>query len=1364
MDDHPHNRRAELASRRAKLSEGQQAALARRLAGLTTGTPAPTIARAVQRLGAHVASFAQHRLWFIDQLIPGTAAYNLGVGVELDGELDRVALHRALTEVVCRHDALRTTFRPDGDGVVQVVAPPPDAVALRLVDVSSMPADAQAEALARLARDELTCGFDLARGPLARATLVAVGPRSHQLHLMMHHIISDGWSIGILVDELATLYAAFVRAAASPLPELPLQYADVARWERARLDGDRLAALRAYWVPRLAGAPPVLDLPQAAPRPAQPTLEGASAQATLDRARVDAIQQLARREDATLFMVLVAAFQIVLARYSGQTDIVVGTPVANRPRPELEALIGLFVNTLALRTDLAGDPTFRAVLGQVKETCLGAFAHQDLPFDRLVAELRPERDPRHHPVYQVMLVLQNAPAAAVDLPGLTLRPLPAHGATAKLDLLLSIEDGPAGLTATLEYDRHLFTAPFAQRMLEHLDVLLGAVAADPDRPITRYPLMSADERALVVHGWNARVPAPAGDAALVHQLVARQAAQRPDAIAVTDRDRELGFGELDARANQLAHHLRSLGVGPDVRVAIALERTLDMVIAVLAVWKAGGAYVPVDPSYPAARVAVMLDLARAPVLITEPRLAVAAPAATRIVSPSRDAARIAAAPVTAPDVALAPSALSHVIFTSGSTGTPKGVAIQHASVRARLAWARTRFSDAELGGVLASTSLSFDLSVFELWGALAWGGRVILAGTVLDYPELAARGQVRLINTVPSAMAELARVSDLAGVITVNLAGEALPRGLVDALYAKPTVTRVYNLYGPSEDTTYSTEELVPADERGRPTIGRPLPGTRAYIVDAHGEPVPIGVAGELYVAGVGLARAYLDRPDLTEARFVRDPFAADPASRMYRTGDIARFLPDGRIDYLGRADHQVKIRGFRIELGDVEAALRAEGMREAVVVARDARGDKQLVAYAVPAGPLAPAPRDLPAGLARRLPAYMVPPVIVMLDALPLSPNGKVDRQALPDPGTTAPALAHRQVAARDPIEHRLVALWEELLDVRPIGVTDDFFALGGHSLRVVALAAEIERRFSRRLAMAAIYGARTVAELAALLRDDRATPETAAVVLRAARGGRTVYCVHPASGNAFVYQELAAELGAHGLVGIHARGLGTSGDPETTIPALAASYAAEICRAQPTGPYALAGWSVGGVIAYAVGAALIAAGHEVDLVALLDSWAPGSAAARGAAQVTDAELLAELARDHGLSCDEAELRALDREAAIARVLAAAHAQALLPADTGRDEVDRILRTYHANLGALAAYDGAPGQRGPDRVVLYLADDTAAEPGAEATALGWTALGVHPEIERVGGSHRTIVNRPHVITVARAMNARLTSPGKVRS
>jgi amino acid adenylation domain-containing protein len=1049
---------------------------------------AQLLTRKAQKPETYPLSFAQQRLYFIERLHPGTALHHIPIATRMLGTVDPLLLERALHEVVRRHASLRTTIAETEAGTVQVIAPA-IAVPFERVDLTAARADEREPLLRAELRAFHQRPFDLSTGPLLRVTFVRIADTESVLFIVLHHISGDGWSVGVLVRELGAVYGAYGRGAASPLGELGLQYADAARWQRARLTEGQLAAGLAYWRGQLGEAPAVLQLSQAQARPATPSYAGRSVTARWDGALREAVQALAQREGATLFMVLLAAFQVLLARYSGQPDVVVGTPVANRPRPELEGLIGLFVNTVALRTQVARGTRFVALLRQVKETCLGAYAHQEVPFERLVEALQPGRDVRYPPVYQVLFALQNTPVGTVALGEVTLTPVAVASETAKFDLTLSVEEQGGALEATLEYSTALFSAAAAERMLPHLETLLRGIVADPAEDVWRYDVLPAAERALVVEGWNAGRPVAA--VAGVAALVAAQVARQPGAVAVIDGERQVRYGELAARATQLAGYLRTQGVGPEVLVAVALERTVDLVVAVLAVWKAGGAYVPLDPSYPAARLGVMLDVAPAAVLVTRAGLEPAA-WGTRgpVVCVDRDAAAIAAA-APAPDAPGAPEGLSHVIFTSGSTGTPKAVGIRQGSVSARLAWARARYTDRELRGVLAATSLAFDLSVFELWGPLAWGGTVILAESVLAYPELPARGAVRLINTVPSAMRELVGVSDLAGVVTVNLAGEALSRELATAVYAKPTVERVYNLYGPSEDTTYSTEELVARDGTERPRIGRGLPGTTTYVLDEAGAPVPVGVAGELAVGGVGVARGYLGRADLTAARFGANPFGA---GRLYRTGDLVRAGEDGRLEYLGRLDQQVKVRGYRIELGDIDAALRAAGMREAVVVAQEGPGGPRLVGYGVPAAAPWPTENAVQTALAAQLPGYMVPAAICLLDAFPLTPNGKLDRHALPAPGIADSARTAEYVAPRNQTEAILSGIWTDVLSVPQVGATDDFFDLGGHSLLVMTLSGRINRTFDTQVPLRQLFEASTLGAMAQLVDARRARAVRAA------------------------------------------------------------------------------------------------------------------------------------------------------------------------------------------------------------------------------------------------------------------------------
>ncbi|HEU4556496.1 MAG TPA: amino acid adenylation domain-containing protein, partial [Longimicrobium sp.] len=913
-----------------------------------TGLPVLPPVVPAERTGALPLSFAQERLWFIDRLEPGSATYNLPAAVRLTGALDEAALERALGEIVRRHEALRTVFAEVDGAPVQVIAAF-GGFALPVEDLSGLGEADREAAVRRRAGEEATRPFDLSAGPLFRVTLLRLGEEDHVLVLAMHHIISDGWSMGVLNRELSALYEAYREGRDSPLPELPVQYADFAVWQREQLAGEVLERRLAYWRERLAGAPGLLELPTDHPRPAVQTYRGASVPVELSPELLERLQALGRSEGATLYMTLLGAFQVLLGKYAGSEDVVVGSPIAGRTRSEVEELIGFFVNTLVLRTGLGGDPSFREVLRRVREATLGAYEHQEVPFERLVEELQPERSLSHSPLFQVMFALQNADDGGGALPGLEVSGVGAAMEIAKFDLSLSLAATSSGLRGGVTYSTDLFDRSTVQRMLGHLERVLEQVAADADVRMSRLELLSAQERGLVVDAWN-RTEAEYPADRCIHELFEAQAARTPHAVAAIHEHDSLTYAELNARANRLAHLLRRLGVRPEVRVGICQSRGLDLLVSLFAVLKAGGAYVPLDPAYPAERLAFTLRDANVAALLTQESLRdlLTLEDHVHVVCVDTDADVIARESAENPAGGATSRNLGYLIYTSGSTGVPKGVAIEHESAVVMLAWAAGMHTDEELGGMLASTSICFDLSIYEFFLPLSKGGKVIIVENALAMPTSKAVDQVRLINSVPSAAYALIKAGSIPrAVTTVNLAGEPLRTEIVDALYAHG-VERVFDLYGPSEDTTYSTYTLRRA---GAPaTIGKAISNTQAYVLDEAMRPVGIGVPGELYLAGLGLARGYLGRPGLTADRFIPDPFASDAGGRLYRTGDRVRWNPDGTLEYMGRLDHQVKIRGFRIETGEIESTLRKyPGVRETVVMAReDEPGDKRLVAYLV--------------------------------------------------------------------------------------------------------------------------------------------------------------------------------------------------------------------------------------------------------------------------------------------------------------------------------------------------------------------------------------------------------------------------------
>ncbi|HVR95060.1 MAG TPA: amino acid adenylation domain-containing protein, partial [Thermoanaerobaculia bacterium] len=1020
-------------------------------------------------------SFAQQRLWFFDQLEPGGALYNMPGALRIEGPLDRALLAHRLGEIVRRHEALRTVFAAPEGVPIQVIQPPAP-FALPLVDLSGLPESArEAQALVLLAAEAVR-PFDLARGPLLRGGLLRLAGEEHVLALTVHHIVSDGWSMGILIRELA--------ARPSSLPELPVQYADFAVWQRSWLQGEVLEREIAFWRAQLDGLPPLLDLPADRPRPAAQSFRGASRPVRWPAGLARRAEALARREGATLFMVLLAAFQTLLARYSGQDDLAVGSPVAGRNREEIEGLIGFFVNTLVLRGGLtgnlpggrAGAPSFRELLGRVRETALAAYMHQDMPFEKLVEELAPERSLTHSPLFQVMFVLQNAPAANLEIQGLRLRPVSGAGTTAKFDLTLSLESREGGLGGVIEYATDLFDGTTIDRLLGHFELLLAGAVSDPDRLPADLPLLSRAELHQMQSEWN---PAGAGlDVSLVERFES-WVDRTPEAVAVLAPEEVLTYAELDRRANRLARRLRALGVEIDSRVGLCAERSPAMVVAVLGILKAGAAYVPLDPAYPRERLAFMVEDARLSVLLAEERLLGVLPEITAAVLllDAESPGEAACLPRRLQGVA-APDSLAYVIYTSGSTGRPKGVMIPHRGW-GNLADVQRRFFSLGPGDrVLQFASLSFDGSAWEIAMAFGAGATLVLGPRErrLSQEELAALLRTSTIAALPPTVLATLEPGDLPDLKTLIVAGEACHPGLARRWSAG---RRLFNSYGPTETSVCATMQLYAPREGGeRLPIGPPIARMQAHVLDARGNPVPLGVAGELCVGGAGLARGYLDRPDRTAASFVPHPFATSPGERLYRTGDLVRWLPDGALDFLGRTDHQVKVRGFRIEPGEIEAALAAlPGVREAVVVAReDVPGDRRLVAYVTgeaTAGEL----RGL---LRERLPDSMVPSAFVTLPALPLTPNGKVDRKALA--AGAAPELASAResyVAPRTREEELLAAVWAQVLRLPRVGVDDNFFELGGDSILSVQIVAR-SRQAGLRFTVRQIFEHQTVAALA--------------------------------------------------------------------------------------------------------------------------------------------------------------------------------------------------------------------------------------------------------------------------------------------
>jgi amino acid adenylation domain-containing protein len=1015
-----------------------------------------------RRGGALLASFAQERLWFFDQLQPGTGQYNIPLTWHVCGPLDVDALGRSLNEVVRRHEALRTTFVSEGGPLLQVIA---DELYLPLTvtDLSSA-ADAHARALT-LVEEEAELPFDLTRGPLVRTLLVRLAPDEHVLSVTLHHIISDGWSLDVLARELSALYGAFTEGKSSPLLELPVQYADYAVWQRGWLEGEVFDRQLSYWRRYLEGAPRALELPT-------------------DRA----LREMARRARVTTFMALAAGFGALLHRLSGQAEVCVGYPVANRARPEVEYLIGLFVNTLVLRTRVSDELTFEGLLGQVRESVLDADSHQDLPFEKLVEELHEERDASRHPLFQVLFTYQNLARSELHLPRLDVNPEPPAHRTSKFDLSLAVTEGEGGeLSAAFEYSSDLFDRETVERLAGHLRTLLGAAASDPGRRVSELPLLGEDERRRILSEWNetaAEFPA----SVCLHELFEQRAEASGDSVAVVYDGRPMSYAELDGRANRLAHHLRGLGVGPEDRVGVMLERNTELLVALLAVLKAGGAYVPLDGQYPAERLQYMAEDAGLKVLLTETGLAGRIePGATAVVDVLRDAEVIAAQNAAPVASGVRAENLAYVIYTSGSSGRPKGVQVSHQAVVNFLHAMREQPGITAQDVMLAVTTLSFDIAVLEIYLPLMVGARVVIVDRAVAtdgelLAQLIAESGATLMQATPATW-RLLFESRWKGEPSLKMlyGGEAMPREVLSKLL--DLGSSPWNLYGPTETTVWVTAFLV-EDIEGASIIGRPISNIQAYILDKHLQPVPVGVAGELFFAGAGLARGYLGQPAMTAERFIPHPFSTRPGARLYWTGDLARYRPGGEIEFLGRVDHQVKIRGYRIELGEIEAVLsRHAGVTQAVVTAREeGGGEKRLVAYVVATDGQTPTVGELRRHLQEQLPDYMLPNAFVFLAELPLTNNGKVDRRALPAPGAARPESDGGYVAPRTAAEGLLCGVWSEVLGVERVGVHDNFFALGGHSLLAARVAARLGRELRGRVSLRDFFTSPTVAEMARL------------------------------------------------------------------------------------------------------------------------------------------------------------------------------------------------------------------------------------------------------------------------------------------
>jgi amino acid adenylation domain-containing protein len=1297
-------------------------------------------------------SYSQEQLWLIDQMEPGTALYNVPVVWRLRGALHVAGLGQAIQAVVERHESLRTVFATDADGrpvqVIHSYQPKP----LPVYDCTDE------EHAKVMVSEEIHHPFDLAAGPLWRAGLIRLHREEHLFVFTMHHVVSDGWSMGVLADELKSLYTAFAGGEESPLQALPVQYPDYALWQREWFASGVMEQQLAYWREKLGGELPLLQLPTARPRPASQTYHGSGHRFRLSSEMLEQLRVLSQREAVTLFMTLLAAYQILLMRYTGQEDILVGAPSAGRNRPETERLIGYFVNTLVYRTDLSANPSFRELLHRVRAVTLGAYEHQDVPFERLVAALQPKRDPSYSPIFQTMFVLQNGLGETLSLAGLAVEEEPVAMNVAKFDLTLEMVEDAEGLEGYLEYNTDLFDGEMIERMAEHLKVMLQAAVQAPESPIGELPMLTEAERKQILIDWNDTAAAYPRDKC-IHQLFEEQAERAPDAVAVEYEEEHLTYRELNERANQLAHYLRKLGVQPETLVGICVERSLEMVVGILGILKAGGAYVPMDPAYPKDRLAYMLEDSAASVVLTQERLlAELPPTSARMIALDRDWNRVSREKSDTPTSLTGPENLAYVIYTSGSTGKPKGVLLHHRGVVNLALGQIERFELDSTAKVLQLASFSFDASVWELVMALIPGGTLCLGRRehLMPGPSLIdfiRRHQITIATFTPPALQVMDSSDDgLETLNTVIVAGEACSEELAKSWGRS---RRFFDAYGPTETTVCATVGLW--ENEGPPHIGQPIHNFQIYVLNPCLQPVPVGVPGELYIGGVGVARGYLNRPELTAERFLADPFSPAPDARMYKTGDLVKWRSDGNLDYIGRIDNQVKIRGFRIELGEVEAAVQQiPGVKEAaIVLQKDDSGDKRIAAFVVAEDGNALHVSGLRSVLKERLPGYMVPSTFQMMEQLLLSPNGKVDRAGLAalkaaDVGLTLTGEA----GPRDTLELVMLQVWRQVLGTENIGIRDNFFDLGGHSLKVVVLRQAIFDQLRVDIPLSAFFTDATPASLCEWVRANQGAVRQSLVTLQTGSTGiqPPIFLVHEVSGGVLEYLDLCRAIGSdYTIYGFVAPGYDSDEAPLQSVHKMARQYVEEMRKQRLNGPYHLIGWSFGGLVAFEMARILEERGENIAFLGLLDSHPFGNGM-REDMKVRNATLAQMADR---LSIDANAISDCSAEEALEWLAKEVVARGVVPEKLSRAAIRRQVKVIEAHTYAIDEY--RPSGRVETDITLFQAEDDAE--GMNHDAWKHRTMG-QLRVRTVPGTHFTMVHTPHASVLALAIRATTKTVG----
>ncbi|PHJ65684.1 non-ribosomal peptide synthetase [Nostoc linckia z18] len=1311
-------------------------------------------------------SFSQQRLWFIDQLYHGSSFYNIPIAFHIKGYLNITALRQSLNEILKRHEIWRTTFKLINGEPVQEITPNLiwDLPIINLQHLSNHNWESQVK---EFVAKEAAKPFNLAKELLVKATLLHLNEQEHVLLITMHHIITDGWSCGVFLRELSTLYAAFSTNQPSPLPELPIQYADFAIWQRDRIQGEFLATKLKYWKQQLSGELPVLQLPTDRPRPSVTTFAGAKQYFTFSTTLTNALKQLSKQEDATLFMTLLAAFNILLNRYTDQEDILIGSPIANRNRTELEGMLGLFVNTLVLRNNLSGNPRFSEFLHRVRQVTLDAYAHQDLPFEMLVEELQPERDLSRNPLYEVMFVLQNTPTNVQEVSGLTLRTLDFDSGTSQLDIFLSMFESQEGLTGCLEYNTDIFDTTTISQFIKNYQTLLENIVLNPQQHICELSLLTASEQEQLLIKYN-QTSAEYKNLSL-NQLFEKQVELTPDSIALIHQSQQITYRQLNDKVNQLANYLQKQGVTKETLIAICLERSIDMIVGILAILKAGGAYIPLEPSYPVERLNFMLSDSQASILISNQeileKLSLSLP---KIICLDIQKDEIAQqSPQNTINISQLDN-LAYIIYTSGSTGQPKGVLGTHRGTVNGLHWLWKTYPFTPEEVCCQKTAISFVDSVWEIFAPLLQGIPTVIISnaTLLDpqlFIEVLAHQKVTRIILVPSLLRLLLenyhhltkKLSQLKLWIT---SGEALSINLAKTFRDAMPFAKLINLYGSSEvsaNATYYDISLLQNQANTVP-IGRPIDNTQTYVLNRNLQPTPLGVIGELYIGGDGLARGYLHRPELTQERFIDNPFI--PETKLYKTGDLVRYLSDGNLQYFGRDDAQVKIRGFRVELGEITSVInRHPEVQDAVVIAvNDAEENQRLIAYIVTEK------QDITAQLLvylqQKLPSYMLPSAFVVLDALPLTPNGKVDKYSLPRDTVIQVNTTKTLITPRNFTELSLVKLWENLLNTSPIGVTDNFFNLGGHSFLAVRLMAQIQDRFGHNLSLSTLFENPTIEKLAAIVSQPfRESSNSPVVAINSSDSKLPFFCIHGAGGGINHYINLSRRLGEDYPFYALEHNPDTEEPEIISVEETASYYLQEIRKIQPNGPYLLGGHCYGGVLAFEMAQQLQKQGERVDLLVVIDAILAETRIE--STKDDDAKFLLRMAEsiktdsniDFAVSFEE--LRDLSLSQQIDLINQKAN---FIFTDTEIKDFIRYYQLFKAHVQAMRNYVPLVY---PESMTLLRAkeeiihDFESPEFHTDDPLLGWRKYSIQPiKVIEIPGDHFSIFVEPHIQELAKTL------------